>query len=233
MLARWLALAIVVLAAGATSAQEFTPALRTLFDGFESHRRVALGYLRTDNTDLAAVELERLVERWRNDLRGIGATERSLQRSIADAEEHIEDSRSALEKGDADKAFAQLENATRPLKEWRDAVGIRLFSDCIGELSQTYERLDMHRVKTPDLGHAEIREAILKAAGETETAVRRCDGEAAASRKSDPSFRRLIDGMLGSLRQMRDAIAQNDSGYLHRLLIEQRSFERLLSFRFG
>lgn len=233
MLARWLALAIVVLSAGATPAQDFSPALRTLFEGFESHRRVALGYLRTGNTDLAAVELDRLVERWRRDLHAIGTTERSLERSIDGAEERVEDSRSALETGDIDKAANELERAATPLKAWRDTVGIRLFSDCIGELSQTYERLNMHRVKTPDLGNAGIRDAIVKATSETEAAVRRCDDEAAPDRKSDPGFRRLINGMLGSLRQMRDAIAKSDSGYLYRLLIEQRSFERLLSFRFG
>jgi hypothetical protein len=39
--------------------------------------------------------------------------------------------------------------------------------------------------------------------------------------------------MLASLRQMPEAVRTRDGAQLHRLLIEQRSFERLLSFRFG
>jgi hypothetical protein len=39
--------------------------------------------------------------------------------------------------------------------------------------------------------------------------------------------------MTASLRQMPQALASRDGAYLHRLLIEQRSFERLLVFRYG
>jgi hypothetical protein len=39
--------------------------------------------------------------------------------------------------------------------------------------------------------------------------------------------------MIGSLQQVSQAVRQRDSAYLHRLLIEQRSFERLLAFRYG
>ena len=49
----------------------------------------------------------------------------------------------------------------------------------------------------------------------------------------EAEFRRLIDGMRASLRQMPDALRQRDNDYLHRLLIEQRAFNELLAFRFG
>lgn len=39
--------------------------------------------------------------------------------------------------------------------------------------------------------------------------------------------------MIGSLQQVSQAVRQRHSAYLHRLLIEQRSFERLLAFRYG
>ena len=38
---------------------------------------------------------------------------------------------------------------------------------------------------------------------------------------------------LNSLRQIPEALRQSDPAYFHRLIIEQRSFERLLAFRFG
>lgn len=45
--------------------------------------------------------------------------------------------------------------------------------------------------------------------------------------------RRELNGMIGSLQQVSQAVRQRHSAYLHRLLIEQRSFERLLAFRYG
>lgn len=63
MRVRLLAIALVLLSAATAPAAELTPEQRTLFDGFAAHRRVALGYLRTGNADLAAVEIERLILR--------------------------------------------------------------------------------------------------------------------------------------------------------------------------
>jgi hypothetical protein len=233
MRVRTLALAFVFLPIATTLATELTPAQRTLFDGLSAHRRVALAYLRTGNTDLAAVEIELLIERWRANLPGLGPIERSFQRSLAEAEENLEGSLSALEKNNLDQARALLERATAPLKEWRDSVGIRLFSDCITELSQAYGRLDVYRVRVPDLGNASTRDAVLTASLGTEGTVMRCDEEATSQTRTHPEFRRLIDGMLNSLRQTPEALLQRDGNYLHRLLIEQRSFEQLLAFRFG
>ena len=227
------AFALVLIGAATALATELTPAQRTLFDGFAAHRRVALAYLRTGNADLAAVEIERLIERWKNSLPGLGPTERSFQRSLADTEAAVENSLAALEKGNLDQARALLDRAAAPLKEWRDGVGIRLFSDCIAELSQAYARLDVHRVSAPDLGNPSVRDAVLTAGRGAEAAARRCDGEAASQVRAHPDFRRLIDGMLNSLRQVPDALRQSDGGALYRLLIEQRSFEQLLAFRFG
>jgi len=46
-------------------------------------------------------------------------------------------------------------------------------------------------------------------------------------------FRRLIDGALASLDQFPKAIEGRDRDLLHRLLIELRSFDHLLAFRYG
>ena len=77
------------------------------------------------------------------------------------------------------------------------------------------------------------RDSILAATTDTETALKRCDNEAQPGIRNKAEFRRLIDGMLNSLSQMPEALRLRDNGLLHRLLIEQRSFERLLAFRFG
>ena len=46
-------------------------------------------------------------------------------------------------------------------------------------------------------------------------------------------FRRLIDGALASLAQIPKAIEARDADLLHRLIIELRSFDNLLAFRYG
>jgi hypothetical protein len=46
-------------------------------------------------------------------------------------------------------------------------------------------------------------------------------------------FRRLIDGALATLAQVPKAVETRDGDLLHRLLIELRSFDHLLAFRYG
>ena len=51
--------------------------------------------------------------------------------------------------------------------------------------------------------------------------------------RKDPEFRRLIDGAKASMKFIPQAIAEHDTDLLHRVLIELRSFDNLLAFRFG
>jgi hypothetical protein len=48
-----------------------------------------------------------------------------------------------------------------------------------------------------------------------------------------PEFRRLVDGAKASLTLIPKAIATRDGDLLHRVLIELRSFDNLLAFRYG
>jgi hypothetical protein len=48
-----------------------------------------------------------------------------------------------------------------------------------------------------------------------------------------PEFRRLVDGAQASLAQVPKAVETRDSNLLHRLLIELRSLDNLLAFRYG
>ena len=51
--------------------------------------------------------------------------------------------------------------------------------------------------------------------------------------RNHAEFRRLIDGALASLGQFPKASETRDGDLLHRLLIELRSFDHLLAFRYG
>ena len=232
MRATGLGLAFAVLCLGPTLAAELSPAQRMLFDGFTAHRRVAIGYLRTGNAELGAIEIEKLRDRLARDARALGSPDASLSAAMAAADKDVRDGLAAADKGNVDAARAALERAGAPLQAWRKANGIRLFSDCINEASAVYEKLDAYR-GVQNVAYAVLKGAITKATADTEAALSRCDREADPATRNDADFRRLIDGFLGSLKQVPDALRQNDAGYLHRLIIEQRSFERLLAFRFG
>lgn len=207
-----------------------------LIVNLQAHRRVALAYLRTENADLAAIEIERLIDRWKTDIAALTPAQMrdpELTAAMAETTNSVADSLAAVDQGDIPRARTLLEQATAPLTAWRRRMALRLFSDCIADAGSAYETLDVYRVATPDLKAPAVAKAIVDAAYAAAQAYLVCDREAQDNVRGEAEFRRLIDGMIGSLRQIPDAVAAGDGAFLHRLLIEQRAFERLLSFHYG
>ncbi len=217
-------------------AAELSPALRGLIEGFQAHRRVATGYLRTQNADLGSVEIERMRDRLAAD-RGKAAPlamdDKALGIALERTASLVAESLKAADGGDAEGARVLLEEAGRPLDAWRKANGIRLFSDCIAEISAAHGPLGAGRLNAPDLAVTAVGADIVASTRDVMAVLDRCDQEASDDMRKEPEFRRLFDGMRASLRQNTGAVKARDGGLLHRLLIEQRSFEQLLSFRFG
>jgi hypothetical protein len=226
--------ALQVLSCAAALARDLPPALRTLIEDFQGRRRVALGYLRTQNGDLGAVEIERLRDRLAVDRGKLPpSTDLPLMIAIARTEGLVASSLQAADGGDVDRARSLLDESAKPLDGWRQENGVRLFSDCIAEIVTAYGRLDPVRSSTPDLADAAAGRRIVDASRAVMVALDRCEQEAGDERRGEPEFRRLFDGMRASLRQLPEAVAARDADLLHRLLIEQRSYEELLQFRFG
>lgn len=182
-----------------------------------AERRLAAGYLRTLNGDLAALALERLA--------------RALQGSPHAA--LATDAVAAIDAGDLPRAAELVEQLGEHLAADRRMAGTRIFTDCIREASTTYRALDVFRVQRPDLSAPATRTAVADAARASDAAFARCESEAPAAVRADPDFRRLIDGARASLGKAPQAATASDGDLLHRLLIELRSFEQLLLFRFG
>ena len=85
----------------------------------------------------------------------------------------------------------------------------------------------------PDLTNIATGARVVASTDGVLSALDRCEREAPEATRQGQEFRRLFDGMRASLRQLPEAVAVRDGALLYRLLIEQRSFEQLLSFRFG
>ncbi|NVO13153.1 MAG: hypothetical protein HXX10_03880 [Rhodoplanes sp.] len=204
---------LLIATAGPVFAQTPLPAAD---ESVLADRRLAAGYIRTGNADLAALALERL-------MKSLG------QPYAARAKAAL----AAVDDGDLQAAGQETEALAADLAAARRAAGRRVLADCVGELVDIYAALDQHRTRAPDLGDGSLRAAITSAAAASDAAFARCDGEAPAAVKTDPDFRRLVDGARASLDRLPAAVAAGDGELLHRFLIELRAFEQLLRFRYG
>ena len=195
-----------------------------------SHHRVALGYLRTGNLDLAAIEIDEVRASWgkvatvprpaafRNQERYTG--------TMLEIAAGLVGTTLVLNMGRADIARESLEKIRASLSALRRENGVTVLADCVLDANTAMDALFAND-KTPDWNK------IAPAADAYRATLQRCDAMAAPNLKSSPEFRRLIDGASASLAQFAKAIETRDSDLLHRLLIELRSFDNLLAFRYG
>jgi hypothetical protein len=208
MLALWLA---------APSAAWSADLSRDAMERALAHRRVAAAYLRTDNADLALLQLERLQKALS------GSSHAALVARVAQA----------AEMGDLATAAQEIALLGQALAKERARNGLRLFTDCILEFSAAQARLDRFRGGPPNLRHAPIVAEIAAAAKASRAALARCDAEAPPDIRQSPEFRRLADGTLASLDSVVEAASRREIDKFLRILSELRSFEQLLLFRYG
>jgi len=195
-----------------------------------SHQRVAAGYLRTGNIDLATLEIEGLREAW--------AKVSTLPRPAAfpDQERYtgtllqiaaqLVGVSLVLNLGRPDVARESLEQIRKMLSALRRENGVTVLADCVLDANVAMDAL-FATDRQPDW---ESAAAGAESYGAT---LRRCDGMAPRAIHDHPEFRRLIDGALASLAQFLKAAGTRDADLLHRLMIELRSFDNLLAFGYG
>ena len=119
------------------------------------------------------------------------------------------------------------------LYDLRKAAGIVVLADCVRDANAAMDALMVYNDRALDWTKSETRFGIASKAAIYSYVLDRCDGMADAAVRKAPEFRRLIDGAKASLALIPKAIATRDSDLLHRVLIELRSFDNLLAFRFG
>ena len=231
-----LALALVAGPAMAGDLADFNAAVEQA----ESHNRVAIGYLRTGNLDLALLEIDRLREAW-------GAVEQRFAGKRPDAFDGIAlygtlwtgvNARLVaadlmIKIGRPDAARQSLEAIRGDLYDLRKAAGIAVLADCVRDANAAMDALMVYDDRALDWTKSETRFGIANKASIYGSVLDRCDGMAGDALRQAPEFRRLVDGAKAGLALIPKAIATRDSDLLHRVLIELRSFDNLLAFRFG
>jgi hypothetical protein len=231
-----LALAAGTAAAKAGDLAEFNDAMESA----SSFNRVAIGYLRTGNVDLASIEIDRLRIAWgkltarfagrRPDafdgvaLYGVLWTGVSARLVAADL---------MLKSGRPDAARQSLDAMRGDFYDLRKAAGIAVLADCVRDANAGMDALMVYNDRALDFAKPATRSDLAASAQSYGATLARCDGIAGDAVRKNPEFRRLIDGAQASLALIPKAIAARDGDLLHRVLIELRSFDNLLAFRFG
>jgi hypothetical protein len=131
-----------------------------------------------------------------------------------------------LNGGHANLAAEQLDNVRRQLSELRRQSKVTVLADCVLDANVAMDALFA-------LDGSTDWESIMAGAESYGATLQRCDGMAAPTIRDQAEFRRLVDGARASLAQIPKAAETRDAGLLHRLLIELRSFDHLLAFRYG
>ena len=237
-LARAACLALVLMA-GAAKAGDLAD-FNAAVENAESHNRVAIGYLRTGNTDLASLEIDRLREAW-------GALQQRFAGKRPDAFDGIAlygnlwtvvsarlvAADLMLKTGRPDAARQSLDAVRGDLYDLRKTAGIAVLADCVRDANTAMDALMVYNDRALDWTKSATRFGIANKASIYGYVLDRCDGMAGEKLRKAPEFRRLVDGAKAGLALIPKAIATRDSDLLHRVLIELRSFDNLLAFRFG
>jgi hypothetical protein len=221
-----LALAVLAAPARADDLSDFHAAVEAAM----SHHRVAAGYLRTGNIDLATLEIEGVRAAWgKVSALPRPAAFRDQERYTSlmlDIAARLIGTTLVLNLGRADVARESLDAVRRSLSELRRGAGVTVLADCVLDANISMDALFAHDAR-PDW------ESVAAGSESYRATLQRCDGMAPPSIRNHAEFRRLIDGAIASLALMPKAVEARDTDLLHRLLVELRSFDNLLAFRYG
>ncbi|MDZ7747779.1 MAG: hypothetical protein U5K43_02235 [Halofilum sp. (in: g-proteobacteria)] len=132
-----------------------------------------------------------------------------------------------------DAARDALAGIPATLAELRARNHVIVFADHVREANRAMDRLYAYRHRDIDFADQAVVDDLRARLAVTAYAYRECDAAAPPDIASDPAFRRMIDGTLGSLDLMWEAIAAGDQRTVINILREVRSFDRLLWLRHG
>ena len=201
------------------------------FKANNAHLRTAISYLRTQNGDFAALELEDLIaskpshEMGENQVRIV-----ALMTSVASkALEQIDG-------GDLRAARKTLLGLRRKVFQAHQKAGIVVFADCIWQLRSTGLQMWYYRKRDngPDLSDPKQAQAVTAAVSAYLDQLKVCNGLADKETTSSPDYVRLFDGARQTLEKvLGESIPENKGRQLYRRLNEIRSFDRLMFLRFG
>jgi hypothetical protein len=238
--AAFLALALGAVAADSPAFAGELADFNVAVERAEAHNRVAVGYLRTGNIDLASLEVDRLREAWAKLNERFAGKRPSIFDgnayyiiAMTDIATRLITADLMLHTGHPDVTRQALLAIRNDLYKLRRSAGITVLADCVYDANNAMDALMGFDGRELDWKSADTSFDIAGKTAVYDYLLSRCDSMADEAVRKDPEFRRLIDGARASMKFIPQAIAEHDTDLLHRVLIELRSFDNLLAFRFG
>lgn len=215
---------------------EFNAAIEVV----SAHNRIAVGYLRTENVDLASLEIDRMrnswvrfTERFAGDRPDVFADNPHYSNLFTGVNARLVGVDLMLKTGRFDAARNGLNAIRKDFYELRKASGVVVLADCVRDANAAVDELMVYNDRALDWNKPGMSQEVAGKASAYGGVLNRCDSIAGEQTRQSPDFRRLIDGAKSSLALVPQAISTRDADLLHRILIELRSYENLLDFRFG
>ena len=234
-----LVLALLMPLADASAASRLSAFNQAVAEAYEPYRG-AVSYLRTENLDLAALELETAGERWKIVMSRFADTppdafaeDADWRATLGDVEGRLKAALEAADQGDRTAALAAAGPVRAILGDLRRRNQLVVFSDRVNEITASMDRLWVFRKSPPDFGAAEDLRRLREETAVLGYLLERCGEEAPAELSGREDFRRLIDGTREGVERMWRAIESKDEQLLINTLRELRSFDRMLFLRFG
>jgi len=231
-----IALLLTIGAARADDLADFNAAV----EAAAAHNRVAIGYLRTGNVDLASLEIDRLRAAWSKLAQRFSGHRPAAfdgnvlyAKTLVGISARLVGADLLLKSGHLDGARQSLEAVRGDLYALRKSAHVAVLADCIRDSNKAaaafmaYDRPDLDWNK-PGTGPAVAEKAATYA-----KILTRCDAMASEAIRKSPAFRRLIDEAQTELAKVPDAVANHDTAKVHRINGSLRAIDNLLAFRFG
>ena len=231
---------LVLLLAGAAAKADDLDDFNAAVEAAEAHNRVAIGYLRTGNADLASLEIDRLRMAWGSLVERFSGHRPAAfdgnvlyAKTLVGINARLVGADLLLKTGHFDGARNSLNAVSGDLYALRKSAHIVVLADCIRDSNKaaaafmSYDKPDLDWSK-PGTGRA-IAEKAAAYAG----VLDRCDVMASETVRKQPEFRRLIDEAKKELAKVPQAVKNRDTSQLHRINGSLRAIDNLLAFRFG
>jgi len=233
-------LALILIAGVATAKADDLSDFNSDVERAAAHNRVADGYLRTGNTDLAALEFERLRESWAALTQRFSGKRPKVFKdgtlyatTLLKISTRLVGADVMLQSGRMNAARDALDGMRRDLYDLRKSAGVVVLADCIRDANDVADAIMVYDDRNLIWDNPDIATGLAARSADYLRTLDRCESIAAPDVRSSPEFRRLVDGARAGLGLIPKAIETRDADLVHRVLIELRSFDNLLAFRFG
>ena len=187
-------LIIALLGGNSTRADDLAD-FNAAVEAASTHNRVAIGYLRTGNIDLASLEIDRLrdawgtfTERFSNKRPDAFANNPLYGKLFTGVSARLVNADLMLRTGRLDAASDSLNAIRGDLYDLRKASGVAVLADCIRDANMTMDALMVYNDRALNWDDSEIRSTVAKKASSYGAVLERCDGIASEAVRTPPSF---------------------------------------------